>query len=489
MVKMKKIFEQWGPIDGRPLYSTFWFVFAMNVMKRRWGIHWPHLDGVFADEKMTFYWSKTEQQKQGERTIGRYLLNKNNLRQLQKQYEVANARLKSIALQKIYSLKKDTGFEAVSKLAQEWYKAFNEFWLTAAVPEIANYAAPSHLENLLAKFVPVFARHEVLRILLAPDDLSFHQRAELELLQIFIRKNGRVSEKDLTYYADKWHWLENSYYQSKRLTAKHFLNRLRLLGSKKIYEDYQSIRKYLRQLQAQKKQMRQRYRLPARVMATARTLAYSIWWQDQRKAVIWWANTVADQLSRFAVSRFSLSFDDIMHYTSNEWLLLFEKKKLVKQNIIKKRKRFWAVRISLGGVRKLYGKAARLLVKKYAVSSESEQKIVKGLAVSVGAAVRGRVRIMLSTRDMSKFKTGEILVAPMTSPDYVPIMRKAKAIVTDVGGLMSHAAVVSRELKIPCIVGTKIATKVFKDGDWVEVDAGKGIVKKYKFKEKSEKSL
>lgn len=65
----------------------------------------------------------------------------------------------------------------------------------------------------------------------------------------------------------------------------------------------------------------------------------------------------------------------------------------------------------------------------------------------------------------------------MTSPDYILAMRLASGIITDVGGLMSHAAIVSRELGIPCIVGTKIATKVLKDGDEVEVDADNGVVK------------
>ena len=66
----------------------------------------------------------------------------------------------------------------------------------------------------------------------------------------------------------------------------------------------------------------------------------------------------------------------------------------------------------------------------------------------------------------------------MTDPRYVPAMKKAAAIVTDEGGITCHAAIVSRELKKPCIIGTKIATKVLKDGDEVEVDAEKGVVKK-----------
>ena len=85
---------------------------------------------------------------------------------------------------------------------------------------------------------------------------------------------------------------------------------------------------------------------------------------------------------------------------------------------------------------------------------------------------------MESHRDIAKIKKGEILVAPKITPKYVPAMEKAIAIITDEGGLLSHAAIVSREMGIPCVVGTKIATQVLKDGDRVEVDANKGIVRK-----------
>jgi len=75
-------------------------------------------------------------------------------------------------------------------------------------------------------------------------------------------------------------------------------------------------------------------------------------------------------------------------------------------------------------------------------------------------------------------KDGDILVAPMTSPDFIVAMRKASAIITDEGGMTSHAAIVSRELGIPCIVQTRIATKVLKDNDMVEIDLEKGVVRK-----------
>jgi len=92
--------------------------------------------------------------------------------------------------------------------------------------------------------------------------------------------------------------------------------------------------------------------------------------------------------------------------------------------------------------------------------------------------VQGKVRLIRSKIDMENFQEGEIIVSPMTEPDYLPIMKKAIAFVTNEGGMLCHAAIVARELKKPCIIGTKHATHVFKDGDVVEVDAGKGVVKK-----------
>jgi phosphoenolpyruvate synthase/pyruvate phosphate dikinase len=100
----------------------------------------------------------------------------------------------------------------------------------------------------------------------------------------------------------------------------------------------------------------------------------------------------------------------------------------------------------------------------------------RGLVAYPGK-VRGRVRIIKTFHDLKKVEEGEILVAITTHPNFLPAMKKAVAFVTNEGGIVCHAAIVARELKKPCIVGTKIATEVLKDGDLVEVDAGKGIVK------------
>jgi len=101
---------------------------------------------------------------------------------------------------------------------------------------------------------------------------------------------------------------------------------------------------------------------------------------------------------------------------------------------------------------------------------------LKGQVAQPGRA-KGRVKLVFGPQHNLKVKKGDILVSVSTSPQLLPAMKLAAAFVTDMGGITSHAAIVSRELKTPCIVGTKIATKILHDGDFVEVDANKGIVK------------
>jgi phosphohistidine swiveling domain-containing protein len=101
---------------------------------------------------------------------------------------------------------------------------------------------------------------------------------------------------------------------------------------------------------------------------------------------------------------------------------------------------------------------------------------IKGV-VAYGGKARGRVKVIRNVESLGKMEVGDILVAPMTSPNFLIAMQKAAAFVTDEGGITCHAAIVAREMKKPCIIGTKIATKVLRDGDLVEVDADNGIVR------------
>ena len=113
------------------------------------------------------------------------------------------------------------------------------------------------------------------------------------------------------------------------------------------------------------------------------------------------------------------------------------------------------------------------------MTTTDHKVIVKGLPASPGK-VSGRVHVILDPSRIDEFKEGEILVTEMTAPDWVQAMKKAKAIVTDSGGMTCHASIVSRELGIPCIVGTKsrgeAATVTIPDGIDVTIDATHGVV-------------
>jgi len=148
---------------------------------------------------------------------------------------------------------------------------------------------------------------------------------------------------------------------------------------------------------------------------------------------------------------------------------------------LNRRFRFSVMYCKLGKIKIYTGKQAKDFLKKQnfekIVINQSDE--LKGTPAFVGR-VKGRVKIINLPEEMIKMEKGNIMVSHTTFPSLVPAMKKAAAIVTDDGGITCHAAIVARELKIPCVVGTKFATKVLKDSDMVEVDANKGIVRKIK---------
>jgi pyruvate,water dikinase len=109
------------------------------------------------------------------------------------------------------------------------------------------------------------------------------------------------------------------------------------------------------------------------------------------------------------------------------------------------------------------------------ISPDKAKVLLQGLKASPGISI-GPVRIVFDLKELYKVKQGDVLVTKMTTPDFVPAMKRACAIVTDEGGSTAHAAIVSRELGIPCIVGTQKATQVLKEDEVITVDALRGIV-------------
>jgi phosphohistidine swiveling domain-containing protein len=132
-----------------------------------------------------------------------------------------------------------------------------------------------------------------------------------------------------------------------------------------------------------------------------------------------------------------------------------------------------------GKHRYIQGEEAKKFLKDKKIMLEEDQELseLKGQSVYPGI-VSGKAKIVRLSGEVEKLEPGSVLITGMTTPDYLPLIKQSIAIVTDEGGLLCHAAIVARELKKPCVIGTKLATKAIKDGDVIEVDADNGIVRK-----------
>lgn len=151
--------------------------------------------------------------------------------------------------------------------------------------------------------------------------------------------------------------------------------------------------------------------------------------------------------------------------------------KTIDINVLKERKKHYEWLMKKEDENYYFGKDADL--KKYLTIKNDfkmlDTKEIKGYAASPGI-VKGYVKCIMTIKDLIKVHKGDVIVAPMTDLNYMTAMKNAAAFVTDEGGITCHAAIVAREMRKPCIIGTKIATTVLKDGDIVEVNADNGTV-------------
>ncbi|MFH1316149.1 MAG: PEP-utilizing enzyme [Candidatus Woesearchaeota archaeon] len=152
---------------------------------------------------------------------------------------------------------------------------------------------------------------------------------------------------------------------------------------------------------------------------------------------------------------------------------------LPQEKILKQRFEESALYFENGKETIICGKKVNELENMIALEHKKHADKIEGIVAFKGK-VKGVCRIIKDPFKKYEFNKGDILVTGMTRPEFTPFIEKASAIVTDVGGILCHAAITAREMKKPCIVGTEIATNTLKSGDIIEVDAEKGIVRKIK---------
>jgi len=465
---------KWGPIDGLPVYIE-WFMDAFADFPDYFDGSWPDCIAYMKDRKNTCIVSYEGLRQVGAHLFNKYVLDKKEDKRVFSFWKKTTEQTENF-VEKVRDLSKLNSQE-LALLLKEWDSLHKNFWCYGFIPELSNWGAEQMLKEEVNRLYPGNVA-EIMEALAAPEDLSFFKIEEIDFLKIKLIKDRKKQQDAIKAHQQKYFWLHNSYGHCEVLEEDYFREELGKISEQEAQAKLKEIEEYPKKVKEKKAAVIRKYKIPADIRNIASNLCYTIWWQDLRKKYIFISNHIILLFAKELAKRNKISLEDIEYYARRDLLELASSGVKV-TNVADRKQCYISYYHERGRLSYMFGRQADEFIKPYLeVRVNKGIREIKGIVVSKGRA-KGAVKVLFTPKkDMAKMKKGDVLVAPMTSPDYVRAMRLAGAIITDEGGMTCHAAIVSRELGIPCIVGTKIATKVLKDGDIVEVDADKGIVRR-----------
>jgi len=293
-------------------------------------------------------------------------------------------------------------------------------------------------------------------ILNVPMQDNFYKQEEYDL----------VTTDDLSVHVKKYEWLNSRYGQEVPYTIEEAKEKLEKIDKDKFLADWKKEKEHLSTTIQEVKA-----KLDPDDAHVIDMMQFLIYYRTQRTDIMNKSLYLFLPALKKLAEEKNLTFEQLLHCTKDEVL----NNDIPSENELKERMKGWGVIKTEGVFRVLVGEEVDELRKDLA-EDFSGIDFFKGNTACKGI-VKGFARIIHGRADFDKINEGDILVTSMTTPNMVPIMNKASAFITDEGGITCHAAIISREMKKPCIIGTKIATQVLKDGDEVEVDAERGIVR------------
>lgn len=311
----------------------------------------------------------------------------------------------------------------------------------------------------------------VYEILTTPSSLSFVAQEHVHLGHISLQSPEK-QEALLERHFEKYHWFQNSYLGDKNLTVQDFVDRLYVTEVPKEISEHQ--------IQEQKENVMKKYGLTEHVHTLVDMIDFTTTWQDDRKIQILinvgrMSNILTEVSKRVGVPRSLLEYMGVYESESFEsFNNMIQKPGILKERIegvyIHQRDREESI-VSGNEHNDMLAIKKQLKQQQHDLSED-----LYGSIANRGTAI-GRVVICKTIADMDNVKDGDVLVTSMTRPEFMPALKKASAIVTDEGGITSHAAIVSRELNKPAVIGTKYATQILKDNMIVEVRANHGFIR------------
>ncbi len=322
-------------------------------------------------------------------------------------------------------------------------------------------------------------KDEIIHTLSHPTEESYSQSVEKEfsILTDLARSVGLENEelaKKVDDFSSKYFWFPYEYVGPDVWSRDSVIKRI----SSEISKPVTITTEKDSNEQATQAQIIEKYRLSGEVIKLFEIWQMMALLQDDRKKynaqVSFYIN---DTISKKIAESLGISFEQA-RYLDKSILNLFKTNKAEFESEMSARMELFIVDELNNGHTAYSSDKAWEYLESLGIKIREDVKDLKEVKgqIAYKGKVTGRVRV-LNTSQVSDFADGDVIVTGMTTPDFAPLMKKAVAIVTNEGGITCHAAIVSRELKKPCVIGTKIATQVFKDGDMVEVDADNGIVR------------
>jgi len=356
----------------------------------------------------------------------------------------------------------------------------------AIIPSIDGSIA-TRLSNFFPTSSSVEQKNIWLGDLVYPNKENFYLSEEKDfykLIKLYKQKNKNF-ENYLNRHLDKYAWIgARQYHFENAWSRENVLERIKFFIKSKKDADKELV--HLQKMLVERKKTAKALTAKLGLQGNKKFIEllnlaqYFAYLRTYRTDIIYRSHFQARKLYYEVGKRAGVGERDVLYYDCSELLELAETGKKIGAKELSLRYEATSV-VYLGGTYGIFsgGKQRDFIKKMIGTKKAQESESLVGQAAYSGV-VRGIVRLVLSAKDLSKVERGDVLVAIMTFPDYVPAMERAAAFVTDEGGILCHAAIISREMKKPCVIGTKIATQILKDGDVVEVDATKGVVKKIK---------
>jgi phosphoenolpyruvate synthase/pyruvate phosphate dikinase len=289
------------------------------------------------------------------------------------------------------------------------------------------------------------------------------------------------TRKEIKKYLKKYNWIKTDFYSAEEITldslVKDILRDIKKQGIKNIKSELKKIIANSNEFRKKKNELLKQQKLTPK---DKRDLKYSeeiLRWFDWRKLAYMSHFYHTFLLLNKIANRYGMTYHEISTYSKKEVENLLRNNKKVSEKILNKRNdSVFCVYEKNHKKTYFYKEEGRGLYDLATHVDHNEE--LKGLVASTGGLkkIEGNVTVVMHPSQLN-FKKNDILVTSMTRVEFVPLMRKAKAVITDEGGVACHAAIVSRELGIPAIIGTKNATKLLNTKDKVEIDLKNGFIK------------